>query len=500
MSFKGKDIISIGELSVDEMLHVLKVTDEIKSDFITNQGKKFKNILSDKKLLYAFFEDSTRTRTSHNQAMLQLGGSIDGFAGTAGTSINKGESVYHTIQMYNGYGADIIVVRHRLEGTAQWLADKFDIPVINAGDGTHEHPTQTLLDLFTIKETQGRLDNLTVSLVGDLKYGRTVHSLALALSLFPKNKILLVSPDQMAMPEKFLRYMKDKGTQFQQTSDLQDAVRNSDIVYMTRLQEERLPDELKPLFDKLKTIYRLDKSMLTQVKENLKVLHPLPIPKTVQEIASNVEKTPYAYYFQQAKNGLYTRMALIALTLGAIDSPDFPSPAHVMEPTNFQEVDIQQKKTPDKKIADIAEGLIIDHLPAGSVINVIEIMGYSGLNNVFPGINVPSVRYGKKDFLKIEGPYFNLDNLHDLNKLALIYPTATINLVKEGRIVRKGTVRLPSEISDLIVCPNGSCISRPEHFETNTTKSYVISREPLILECHYCNTEFERDKIIVKDF
>jgi len=498
MSFNGQDIITIGQLSIDEILFILETTDSIKNDFVSNKGKNYKGILEDKKMISAFFEDSTRTRTSFTEAMTQLGGKVQGFAGTQGTSVNKGESIYHTIKMLEGYGADAIVVRHKLEGTAQLLADKFVIPVLNAGDGAHEHPTQTLLDLYTIKETQKRLDNLTVALVGDLKYGRTVHSLATALSLFKNNKVYLVSPKEVSMPEKFLTLMKDKGTEYIVTTNLEEAVKNSDIVYMTRLQQERLPPDLAPLYDSLASKFKLEKIMLKNARKNLKILHPLPIPRFVQEVSPSVEYTDFCHYFEQAQNGLYTRMALLGLTLGMLESPDFSKPISNLQPTNFNEVFLDQKRTSDKNIADITNGIIIDHLPAGSSDEVIRIMNYQDMDNVFAGRNVKSTAFGKKDLIKIEYDNFDLKNIEQLNKLALISPNATINLVKDGKIVRKGHVELPSEFTGIIDCIHGECVSRPEQYETDTTKFYVRNKEPLQLECHYCGTVFGRDKIVMK--
>jgi len=500
MSFKGKDIISIGDLSKEEILFILDEADKLKKDFIESNGDKCKNLLAGKKMISAFFEDSTRTRTSFIEAITQLGGSYQGFAGAAGTSINKGESMYHTVKMLENYGADIVVMRHFLDGAPKLLSERLTIPVINAGDGNHEHPTQTLLDLFTIKETQGRLDNLTIALVGDLKYGRTVHSLLMALSLFPNNRFYLVGPRELSMPENFLNILKQRNTPFTEMDNLQQAVDNSDIVYMTRIQKERLPDDIKILYDKLKKMFRLKASMLDNVKKNLKILHPLPIPKQVQEITSDVEATKYCYYFEQAKNGLYVRMTLLCLVLGTIPSAEFSKNQDVVEKTNFDEVNILQKSNPHKKIGDIVNGVLIDHLPSKSAIDIIKIMGYNTLNNVFLGINLESSKYGRKDIIKIESDNFDLEDLESLNKLALICPTATINLIKGRSIIRKGKVRLPSEFYNILICPNANCISRPEHFETDLTKFTVLKRDPLSIECQYCGTVFDTNKIVFRNF
>jgi aspartate carbamoyltransferase regulatory subunit len=318
--------------------------------------------------------------------------------------------------------------------------------------------------------------------------------------LFPNNKFYLVSPKELSMPKHFLDILKERKIEYLEIDNLQEAVDNSDIVYMTRVQKERLPEDIKIFYDKLKRMFRLKKSMLVNVKANLRILHPLPIPKQVQEIASDVEDTKYCYYFEQAKNGLYVRMAILSLSLGAIPSPDFKVNNIVNERTNFEEVNIVQKRNPDKKIGDIINGVLIDHLPPSSAPEVIRIMGYSDIDNVFLGLNLFSQKYGKKDIIKIESESFDLDDLESLNKLALRCPTATINLIKNHNIVRKGRVKLPSEIYNILVCANGNCISRPEHYETESTLFSVNNRSPLTLECHYCGTIFGIDKIEFKKY
>ena len=191
-------------------------------------------------------------------------------------------------------------------------------------------------------------------------------------------------------------------------------------------------------------------------------------------------------------------MAILGLVLGAIESKDFPKPVAISEQTNFMEVKIHQKINATKNISDIGNGILIDHLPNGSSDYVIQIMGYQDLDNVFTGRNVKSIKYGRKDIIKIESDDFDLEDLEPLNKLALVCPSATINLIKEGIIVRKGHVRLPSIITDLVICPNGDCVTRPEYFETDKTEFYVKSRSPLRLECHYCGHEFGSDRVTIK--
>ncbi|SPY96559.1 aspartate carbamoyltransferase catalytic subunit [Proteus mirabilis] len=257
-----------------------------------------------------FFEASTRTRLSFETAIHRLGASVVGFADGSNTSLGKkGETLADTISVLRTY-ADAIVIRHPQEGAAR-LASEFagDIPVINAGDGANQHPSQTLLDLFTIKETQGRLDNLNIAMVGDLKYGRTVHSLAQALAKFTGNHLYFIAPKVLAMPEHILHLLEEHGVEYSQHETVDEVMSELDILYMTRVQKERLdPSE----YANVKAQFILTSADLVNVKDNLKILHPLP---RIDEITTDVDNTPYAYYFQQAGNGIYARQALLALVL-----------------------------------------------------------------------------------------------------------------------------------------------------------------------------------------
>jgi aspartate carbamoyltransferase catalytic subunit len=243
--------------------------------------------------------------------MERLGGKIIGFAETASTSVSKGESLYDAVKIVGQY-VDVIALRHPKEGAARLAAEATDKPVINGGDGANQHPTQTLLDLFTIRETQKKLNNLSVALVGDLKYGRTVHSLSLALSLF-NVRLYFVAPSSLQIPDYILGKLKKREISYSLHEELEKVIPGVDILYMTRIQKERFPDPLD--YEKVKNVYVLTLKHLERARKNLRILHPLP---RVNEIAVEVDKIPYAYYFQQAQNGLYVRQALLALVLGAI--------------------------------------------------------------------------------------------------------------------------------------------------------------------------------------
>lgn len=300
-----KDIISINDLSREELELVLDTAASLKAN-------PQPELLKHKVIASCFFEASTRTRLSFETSMHRLGASVVGFSDSSNTSLGKkGETLADTISVISTY-VDAIVMRHPQEGAAR-LATEFSggIPVLNAGDGANQHPTQTLLDLFTIQETQGRLDNIKIAMVGDLKYGRTVHSLAQALAKFNGNRFYFIAPDALAMPGYILSLLEEKGIEYSLHSSIDEVVSEIDILYMTRVQKERLdPSE----YANVKAQFVLRAADLMNAQPHLKVLHPLP---RIDEITPDVDKTPYAWYFQQAGNGIFARQALLALVLNA---------------------------------------------------------------------------------------------------------------------------------------------------------------------------------------
>ena len=300
---KNKNLISITDFSKEEQLHLLDVAEE----FARNPRQR---ILADKIVATLFFEPSTRTRLSFESAANQLGARIIGFSDASNSSVTKGETLKDTILMVSNY-ADLIVMRHPREGSARYASEVAKVPVINAGDGANQHPTQCLLDLYSIRKTQGRLDNLNIAFVGDLKYGRTVHSLAQALCNF-NCTFHFVSPVELKMPSYVKQIVKDNKLEYHQYTELSEVIPFADIIYMTRVQRERFADPME--YERMKNSCILNKAMLKDCKENMKILHPLP---RVNEIATDVDNTPYAYYFQQAHNGVFVRQALMSLILGA---------------------------------------------------------------------------------------------------------------------------------------------------------------------------------------
>lgn len=305
LKFEGRDIISIKDFSREEIDYVLKLAQAM--DPLALKGS---DMLKGKILATLFFEPSTRTRLSFESAMHKLGGSAIGFAEAEIASVKKGENLADTVRVVENY-ADVIALRHPLEGAARLAAEFSKVPIINGGSGAEEHPTQALLDLYTTMKEKSKIDGLKIALVGDLRYGRTVHSLAYALSLYDI-ELYLISPESLKMRREVLQTIKERISVTQRTS-LEKIVPLVDVLYVTRIQKERFPDPAE--YAKVRGSYKIDLETLKKAKEDLIILHPLP---RIDEVAAEVDKTSYARYFQQVWNGIVVRMALLALILGAI--------------------------------------------------------------------------------------------------------------------------------------------------------------------------------------
>lgn len=297
-----KSLVSINDYTKEEYEYLMKLAAEFEAE--PNQ-----DLLKGKVVAVLFFEPSTRTRLSFETAIQRLGGKVIGFTDAGSSSVKKGESLKDTILTVAQY-ADLIVMRYPVEGSARYASEVSHVPVINAGDGANQHPTQCLLDLFSIQKTQGTLENLHIAFIGDLKYGRTVHSNVIAMTNF-NCTYHLVSPEELKLPSAVKMHIKNNNLRYYQYTDIMDAIPLADIIYMTRIQQERFSDPLE--YEKVKNIYNLNKDMLVNAKSNMKVLHPLP---RVNEIHTNVDDLPQAYYFEQALNGVYMRQALMSYILG----------------------------------------------------------------------------------------------------------------------------------------------------------------------------------------
>jgi aspartate carbamoyltransferase catalytic subunit len=297
------NFVTIADLSKEQLVYLLEMAQEF-------EKHPNRELLKGKVVATLFFEPSTRTQLSFQTAANRLGARVIGFSDAKTSSTTKGETLKDTILMVSNY-ADIIAMRHHIEGAAQYASEIAPVPIINAGDGAHMHPSQCLLDLYSIYKTQGTLENLNIYLVGDLKYGRTVHSLIMAMRHFNPT-FHFIAPKELAMPQEYKLYCKEHGIKYEEHTDFNEKViADADILYMTRVQKERFSDLME--YERVKNVYILKNDMLGSAKENMKIMHPLP---RVNEIAYDVDENPHAYYIQQAKNGLYAREAIYCHCLG----------------------------------------------------------------------------------------------------------------------------------------------------------------------------------------
>ena len=296
-------LVSVANLPKEKILNLIRMGQEF-------EKRPNRKLLDGRIVATLFFEPSTRTRLSFETAANRLGAKVIGFTDPKVTSSTKGETLKDTIMMVSNY-ADVIVMRHYLEGAAKYASEVSPVPVVNAGDGANQHPSQTLLDLYSINKTQGKLDDLHILLVGDLKYGRTVHSLIMAMRHFNPT-FHFIAPEELSMPEELKAYCREQGIKYEEQTDFnEEVIAKADIIYMTRVHRERFTDLME--YERVKDVYILRAAMLRNAKSNMKILHPLP---RVNEIAYDVDDDPHAYYFEQARNGLYAREAIICDVLG----------------------------------------------------------------------------------------------------------------------------------------------------------------------------------------
>lgn len=304
--FKGRDVISVLDFSKEDIEYLFKLTDH----YLSNG---YKEVLRGKVMAVAFFEPSTRTRLSFEAAMSRLGGSVIGFSSEEGTSVAKGEKFIDTIRMLDSY-ADVIVVRHRYEGSAKLAAEVAEHPVINAGDGRNEHPTQALLDLYTIYRLRGDVSSLVIGLIGDLKYARVVNSFLYILTIFKPKKVYLISHPLLRLREDVRRFVESRNVKVEEVFDINEVLSELDVLYVTRIQKERFPDPLE--YEKVKNAYRVTAEITKRCKDDLMILHPLP---RVDELDRSLDNTKHAVYFKQASFGVPLRAALLTLILGGVE-------------------------------------------------------------------------------------------------------------------------------------------------------------------------------------
>lgn len=494
--FEGRDFVSIDHFTTDEINYLLDGAKKYKE-----MGKGAAGALSeklgDRTVALAFFEDSTRTRLSSERAAEILDAHVFGFAGPEGTSLKKNESIHHTLEMLWQYGAEAIVMRNNWDGAAQYAADRFEIPIINAGDGKHEHPTQTVLDLFTIKETQGRLDNLKIAMVGDLKYGRTVHSLIKAMRRWEGNTFYLVNPPQLQMPSEYTTSQdgNERGDVFTGLS-LENVLNICDIVYVTRVQKERIEDERerKEVLGKL----QINPLLLEQAKpkKNMKLLHPLPIDADNPEIEKSVYRTnpQQAYFFQQAGNGIYARM-MILLSVFGLEGKDFSGKAYKTpersDKNSFIELPISAsagKSDEERMIYSLHNGTVIDHIPDDRGYMLAQALQLDRLpvpTILARGLSTKRNEMGRKSLIKMVNRALTPE---ELNTIGIICPDSTVSIIIEGKVSQKYKVQLPDVVAGLLQCQNTGCVSNNPR-EDAPSRFYTLARSPAaLLSCHYCDT------------
>ncbi|MBI2573558.1 aspartate carbamoyltransferase [Candidatus Woesearchaeota archaeon] len=488
MGSSKTDILSMRDFSRQEAEQIIQEAIALKQ-----KTKNLDETAHNKVLASLFFENSTRTRESHELAAKRLGMKIMGFAGTEGTSVKKGEPLADTARMYTGFGADIVVMRHNLDGAARYVADIVNVPVINAGDGANAHPTQTLLDLMTIQEKFSKIDGLKIAMVGDLKYGRTVHSLLQGLALFDNVTVWAVAPPGLEMPDHCIKEFENKTKKtIILTKDLSEVLPEVDVLYMTRIQRERFPlgQEGEYEFKKVSGMYELTAQILTRANPRLCVMHPLPRVKHKLEIHLDVDATPRALYFEQARNGVFIRQVLISHLLGVQKQ----RAENKEENGLWREQIINQQEKKDSYLYRLDNGTLIDHLEPGKGVLVYSLLGLDklGATAVVSAHNIESTKYGRKDVMAIHNVRLTPRQLW---KLALVSERATVNFIENKQVVQKGTVVLPRMLEGLLLCQNLNCITRPEHFEHAPSKFYVDQDKPLRVRCYYCERTFDQKAV-----
>jgi len=489
MAFKGRDLTDIHSFTKDELMFILDKAALVKRALAGKEVRAYR-LAGDRDMLAAllFYENSTRTRTSFEIAAMRLGMRTTGFAGTEGTSVAKGESLRHTLDMYEAYQCDALIMRHPLDGSARFAADHLGIPVFNAGDGKHEHPTQTLLDLFTIREHLGRLDDFDMGLAGDLKYGRTVHSLAIALSKFSGVRLHLFSHEALSLPESIVELVAAKGIEVTMHESLSDMAAVTDILYQTRIQKERMPDLSE--YDKAKAMTLFTTPMLERTRDWFGLMHPLPIDKSAPSIASEIDGHPKALYKTQAGNGVPTRLTELALSLGLMGE-DFGGREWVEQP--FDRGFYEERTILDRPLrTDVSirplrnDGVVIDHIVAYQEEILTKLLRVRERRDIYRAAAVMALkRPGEvKGMPMIEDREFSED---ELRAIAAASPGCTVNFIKEAKVVRKLRMRLPARIDGIpgMICENKGCISRPEHLESVGPVMVRVGDDRI--RCHYCD-------------
>ena len=481
MNFKNKDIISITDFTREEILYLCRKAEDMYE--LEKKGERYSlaSKFNHRALASMFYEASTRTRTSFNTAMRELGGKRDGFSGTEGTSVMKKETIRDTIKMMEANHFDIIVMRHPLDGSLQWAADVANIPVINGGDGTNEHPTQSLLDMFTLyMYNTSRLDGLNIGFGGDLAYGRTIKSLSLALSHFDDITIRWAADDFLSMPKDLTDLLKSRGVKVIREKNVRDVMKKVKFYYMTRPQIERMEDVSQEQIIQMMQQYRIDLDKVEGL--DVKIMHPLPVNSEIAEIDYRVFFSPVQGFFPQAENGVLMRKALLYEMLkhegytqfDGILNPDLENGNNRIQ--RGGEGRVKERLYIDK----ISQGVVIDHLVRGTAEQIAQ-----ELNLKNRGYDSIPATLSEKTFLKT-----NLQELteRELKRVILISPEATINIIRDGKVDEKFVY---------LLCQNDNCITRV--INEDVPPKFYNDKRILRCICRYCRKPYTIQKGKISD-
>jgi len=482
MSFAKRDIISITDFSRDELLSLCQKAAELRK--LEASGGRYRlRLEKERRLAMLFYEPSTRTAQSFKTAITELGGKHEGFSGTEGTSVAKKETIRDTIVMFEANHFDGIVMRNKLDGSVQWAADVAGIPVINGGDGRNEHPTQSLLDLFTLYELHGSLDGIKLGFGGDLSHGRTVRSLSLALSAFDNITLFWAAADFLGMPKELVELLGERGVKVVREENVEEVLRQADFYYMTRPQLERMSDASPEMISELMRRYKLDKEKLEGFTG--KVLHPLPVNSEIAEIDVAVYFLPCQGFFRQAENGIFMRKALLYEMFNEGDYVRFRGKLlpELEEGNNRLQRSGTGGDKPRRKIRDIKEGFVFDHLEKGTEGRISE-----ALRLVERGFDSIPARIREKSGSLLKTSMRTLTD-RELKHVVILSPNATINLIHNGEITEKFVY---------LLCQNDNCVTRAIN-EDVPPKFY---NDHGTIRCRYCRHKYvlTHPKVTSKEF
>jgi aspartate carbamoyltransferase catalytic subunit len=484
-----KDLVSIRDLSKDEITWITETALKIKKN---EPGAP--TLPEGHRIASLFYEPSTRTRTSFDIAQDEWNMRAFGFSGTEATAVRKGESLKHTGLMYQVNNCEAVVLRHPLDGSARWLADSLSIPVISGGDGKAGHPTQTLLDLATMEELGG-IDGKNVAIMGDLCYGRTVHSLLQGLENF-ECTVYGIAPSPLRMPQWRVDDFERAGGKYIQVDNVREVIGELDFLMQTRIQRERLKENLEATltFGNLLETFKFTPELMDMTKDGFYLLHPMPIYKIDPEIDPSLDDHPKSKYVQQAGNARPTRRGILLRTFS--DGFETRKIKNHSTKTNWEELPVTHgQKIGDHLVYRLENGTNIDRIPHGIGQRISKLLGLYDIDTTCQlNMGISSKSMSRKDVINIHG--IELSESH-LRMIGLLAPNARVNYIQGSKVVKKGRVSLPDVLTDVIYCPNDNCISDPSHMEHVPIKVYVESdsEKDLRLRCHYCETAYTRSEM-----